>query len=168
MYRAALAALGSHAGGRRTLAQEAFLLAYRRLTGFRGDASFKNVAADHRLAPGAINRRRSMTRPAAAGSCSRRSDGGSGIAARTAPSPRGVARGCGGAGPAAPGDSRGDLDRSRRKLRDAPLLAQSGDHSYAEIGAMLDDAGRHDQSGACRRAKTGEGAAAVNADTTMG
>src|SRR5205807_829950 len=40
VYRAALAALGSHAEAE-DAAQDAFLLAYRRLETFRGDASFK-------------------------------------------------------------------------------------------------------------------------------
>jgi RNA polymerase sigma-70 factor (ECF subfamily) len=134
VYRAALAALGSHAEAE-DAAQEAFLLAYRRLTGFRGDASFKTwllTIAWHQ----AINRRRSMTRllrqivqPA------RDEDQESTleqIPAREV-SPEDAA-------------ARGQLHRAIRaairsltpKLRDALLLAQSGDYSYAEIGAMLD------------------------------
>jgi RNA polymerase sigma-70 factor, ECF subfamily len=134
VYRAALAALGSHAEAE-DAAQEAFLLAYRRLNGFRGDASFKTwllTIAWHQ----AINRRRSMTRllrqivqPA------RDEDQESTLEqlpAREA-SPEDAA-------------ARGQLHRAIRaairslapKLRDALLLAQSGDHSYAEIGAMLD------------------------------
>ena len=134
VYRAALAALGSHAEAE-DAAQEAFLLAYRRLTGFRGDASFKTwllTIAWHQ----AINRRRSMTRllrqivqPA------RDEEQESTLEQLPA---RGVS----------PEDAaaRGQLHRAIRaairsltpKLRDALLLAQSGDYSYAEIGAMLD------------------------------
>jgi RNA polymerase sigma-70 factor (ECF subfamily) len=134
VYRAALAALGSHADAE-DAAQEAFLLAYRRLTGFRGDASFKTwllTIAWHQ----AINRRRSMTRllrqivqPA------RDKDQESTLEQlpATEVSPEDAA-------------ARGQLHRAIRaairsltpKLRDALLLAQSGDYSYAEIGAMLD------------------------------
>src|SRR5258707_10633637 len=60
VYRAALAALGSHADAE-DAAQDAFLLAFRRLDGFRGDASFKTwllTIAWHQ----AINRRRSLSR----------------------------------------------------------------------------------------------------------
>ena len=59
VYRAALAALGSH-GDAEDAAQDAFLLAYRRLGSFRGDASFKTwllTITWHQ----AINRRRSLT-----------------------------------------------------------------------------------------------------------
>jgi len=134
VYRAALAALGSHAEAE-DAAQEAFLLAYRRLTGFRGDASFKTwllTIAWHQ----AINRRRSMTRllrqivqP------TRDEDQDSTLEQLPARevSPEDAA-------------ARGQLHRAIRaairslspKLRDALLLAQSGDYSYAEIGAMLD------------------------------
>jgi RNA polymerase sigma-70 factor (ECF subfamily) len=134
VYRAALAALGSHAEAE-DAAQEAFLLAYRRLTGFRGDASFKTwllTIAWHQ----AINRRRSMTRllrqivqP------TRDEDQDSTLEQLPARevSPEDAA-------------ARSQLHRAIRaairsltpKLRDALLLAQSGDYSYAEIGAMLD------------------------------
>jgi RNA polymerase sigma-70 factor, ECF subfamily len=134
VYRAALAALGSHAEAE-DAAQEAFLLAYRRLTGFRGDASFKTwllTIVWHQ----AINRRRSMTRllrqivqPA------QDEDQQSTLEQLPAreESPEDAA-------------ARGQLHRAIRgairslppKLRDALLLAQSGDYSYAEIGAMLD------------------------------
>jgi RNA polymerase sigma-70 factor (ECF subfamily) len=134
VYRAALAALGSHAEAE-DAAQEAFLLAYRRLNGFRGAASFKTwllTIAWHQ----AINRRRSMTRllrqivqPA------RDEDQESTLERLPSAdvSPEDAA-------------ARSQLHRAIRaairslapKLRDALLLAQSGDHSYAEIGAMLD------------------------------
>src|SRR5262245_4198618 len=60
VYRAALAALGSHADAEDAV-QDAFLAAYRRLDSFRGDASFKTwlltIAWHH-----ALNRRRSLVR----------------------------------------------------------------------------------------------------------
>src|SRR4030095_5504522 len=60
VYRAALAALGSHADAE-DAAQDAFLVAFRRLDTFRGDASFKTwllTIAWHQ----AINRRRGLVR----------------------------------------------------------------------------------------------------------
>ena len=60
VYRAALAALGSHADAE-DAAQDAFLAAYRRLDSFRGESSFKTwllTITWHQ----AINRRRSLTR----------------------------------------------------------------------------------------------------------
>src|SRR6267142_580477 len=60
VYRAALAALGSHTDAE-DAAQDAFLMAFRRLDSFRGDASFKTwllTIAWHQ----AINRRRSLSR----------------------------------------------------------------------------------------------------------
>ena len=134
VYRAALAALGSPAEAE-DAAQEAFLLAYRRLNGFRGEASFKTwllTIAWHQ----AINRRRSMTRllrhivqPA------KDEDQESPLEHLPARelSPEDAA-------------ARGQLHRAIRaairslapKLRDALLLAQSGDYTYTEIGAMLD------------------------------
>ena len=60
VYRAALAALGSPADAE-DAAQEAFLTAYRRLSSFRAEASFKTwllTIAWHQ----AINQRRGLTR----------------------------------------------------------------------------------------------------------
>jgi RNA polymerase sigma-70 factor, ECF subfamily len=134
VHRAALAATGS-ASDADDVAQEAFLLAYRRLGSFRGAASFKTwlltIAWNQ-----AINRRRANTRWwgrvvniadedfGAAGSAS-------GLSQATA-TPEQLA-------------GSGELRRAirqaivalPRKLRDALLLAQSGDYSYDEIGAML-------------------------------
>jgi RNA polymerase sigma-70 factor (ECF subfamily) len=138
VYRAALAALGTHAEAE-DAAQEAFLLAYRRLPGFRGDASFKTwllTIAWHQ----AINRRRSLSRiwrrlaePA--------SRDGSSEDARDAVLNAIEARG------PTPEDSlaQDQLRRAARdairalppKLRDALVLAQSGEYSYEEIGVMV-------------------------------
>src|SRR5262249_43484740 len=60
VYRAAMAALGSHADAE-DAAQDAFVLAFRRLDSFRGDASFKTwllTITWHQ----AINRRRGLSR----------------------------------------------------------------------------------------------------------
>src|SRR2546425_2663482 len=60
VYRAAVAALGSHVDAE-DVAQDAFLTAYRRLDGFRGDASFKTWVLTITWNT-AINRRRAVTR----------------------------------------------------------------------------------------------------------
>jgi RNA polymerase sigma-70 factor (ECF subfamily) len=135
VYRAALAALGSHADAE-DAAQDAFLLAYRRLDTFRGAAAFKTwlLAIAWRQA---INRRRSLTRiwrrhvePAWTGDgeeidvVTAVADGG--------PTPETLAAGR-------------ELGRAIRdairllppKLRDVLLLAQSGAYTYEEIGTMV-------------------------------
>jgi RNA polymerase sigma-70 factor, ECF subfamily len=133
VFRAALAALGSHAEAE-DAAQEAFFLAYRRLDSFRGDASFKTwllSIAWHQ----AINHRRSlvrMWRRLAVWS----SDAAGGAAlddiAAPGPSPEKAA---------ADEQLRRAIHRAilhlSPKLRDALLLAQSGEHTYEEISVML-------------------------------
>jgi RNA polymerase sigma-70 factor, ECF subfamily len=135
VYRAARAALGGHAEAE-DAAQDAFLAAYRRLGTFRGDASFKTwllTIAWHQ----AINRRRTLTRvlrrivgevPAHAEA----PDAAVAMVASDGPSPEATA-------------AHEELRRAVRaairaltpKLRDALLLAQSGEHSYEEIAAMV-------------------------------
>ncbi len=134
VYRAALAATGSTADAD-DVAQEAFLLAYRRLNTFRGTASFKTwlltIAWNQ-----ASNRRRAATR------WWRR------IAGVADADAHAVSASC--FSPAAPVTpeqlaSGGQLRKAIReaiaalppKLRDALLLAQSGEYSYGEIAAML-------------------------------
>jgi RNA polymerase sigma-70 factor, ECF subfamily len=131
VYRAARAALGSHADAE-DAAQEAFLLAYRRLDSFRGDASFKTWLLTIAWRQ-AINRRRSLTRiwrrlvaPAAA-------EPDDALAAVAAPS----------ASPeAAAADAelrravRAAIRRLSPSLRDTFLLAQSGAYGYDEIAVM--------------------------------
>jgi RNA polymerase sigma-70 factor (ECF subfamily) len=133
VYRAALAALGSHADAE-DAAQDAFVMAYRRLAGFRGDASFKTwllTIAWHQ----AINRRRSIARVLKQIVQPARDEGQESAVEHVAAaglSPEEAA-------------ARNQLHRAIRaairslapKLRDALLLAQSGDYSYGEIGAML-------------------------------
>ena len=139
VYRAALAALGSHADAE-DAAQDAFLAAYRRLDSFRGDASFKTwllTITWHQ----AINRRRSLTRiwrrmvePKPAGEHVE-NVGLSPLeqVAAIGPTPEQAA---------ANDQLRRGIQQTIRalspKLRDALLLAQSGEYSYEEIGAMLE------------------------------
>ncbi len=132
VYRATLAALGSHADAE-DAAQDAFVLAYRRLASFRGDSSFKTwllTIAWHQ----AINRRRGVARmwqrimTMTSGS----EDEAMGNIAAADPTPE-----------AAAADAQlrraiaAGIRRLSAPLRDALLLAQSGEHTYEEIGAML-------------------------------
>jgi RNA polymerase sigma-70 factor, ECF subfamily len=138
VYRAALAALGSHADAE-DAAQDAFLAAYRRLDSFRGESSFKTwllTITWHQ----AINRRRSLTRvwrrmvePAFAG--------GIESVERVSPLDQLAAIGPTPEQAAAGDQLRRDIQQCIRalspKLRDALLLAQSDTYTYEEIGAML-------------------------------
>ena len=133
VYRAALAALGSPADAE-DAAQDAFLLAYRRLDSFRGDASFKTwllTITWHQ----AINRRRSLTsvwRRMVAPKTEDEAESAMANVAAAGPSPEQAA-------------AQDQLRRGLREairalsptLRDALLLAQAGEYSYEEIGAML-------------------------------
>jgi len=133
VYRAALAALRSPADAE-DAAQDAFLLAYQRLNSFRGEASFKTwllTITWHQ----AINRRRSLA------SVWRRM-----VTPKTEDEAEAAIAGIAASG-LSPEDAaaqdqlrRGIHDAIRAltpKLRDALLLAQAGDYSYEEIGAML-------------------------------
>ncbi len=133
VYRAALAALRSPADAE-DAAQDAFLLAYQRLNSFRGEASFKTwllTITWHQ----AINRRRSLA------SVWRRI-----VTPKTEDEAEAAIAGIAASG-LSPEDAAAQ-DQLRRaihdairaltpKLRDALLLAQAGDYSYEEIGAML-------------------------------
>jgi RNA polymerase sigma-70 factor (ECF subfamily) len=138
VYRAALAAVGSPAEAE-DAAQDAFISAYRRLGSFRGDASFKTwlltIAWNH-----AMNRRRGiqrwLNRSAPGGRWWGTRDGeipdGTADLPSDAPSPEQAA---------ADAELRRDISHEIRalspKLRDALLLAQSGEYTYEEIAAML-------------------------------
>ena len=148
MYRAALTALRSHAEAE-DAAQDAFVLAWRRLGSFRGDASFKTwllTIAWHQ----AINRRRGLmgrwrrmlsfedvtvrrdTTYAEAAGVVAASDAGSGFGRIMGATPEQLM---------ADDELRRDIERGIRalspKLRDTLLLAQSGEYSYEEIATML-------------------------------
>ena len=136
VFRAALAAVGSAAEAD-DVAQEAFIAAYQKLSGFRGDASFRTwlLAITWRKA---IDRRQSMTRwvrrlvtPVQSSETGEAWDPMDRLEAGGQSQEDEV--------------MTSDLQRRLRpliaslpkKLRDALLLAGSGDHSYEEIGQML-------------------------------
>ena len=133
VHRAALSAVGS-AMDADDVAQEALLLAYQRLRSFRGEASFKtwlltitwNQAINHRRKSGRWWRRivsveRDDREPFEALMIA--SSGGSPEDLASAAQLR--------------NDIRRAIAALPHKLRDALLLAQSGDYSYEEIGAMV-------------------------------
>jgi RNA polymerase sigma factor (sigma-70 family) len=135
VYRAAYAALGS-AEDADDVAQETFVAVYQKLGGFRGDASFRTwlLAIAWRKA---LDRRRSVTRwmrltirP------DRAEEDGPGLIEQVAAPQRTQEESL----------AAGDLEQKLRqliralprKLRDAILLAGSGEYSYDQIGSMLD------------------------------
>jgi RNA polymerase sigma-70 factor (ECF subfamily) len=130
VHRAALSAVGSTTDAE-DVAQEAFLLAYQRLRSFRGEASFKtwlltitwNQAMNHR-------RRRWWRRFVSVGDCTEEPFGTMPFASGSTPEEL-----------ASAGQLRSEIRRAivalPRKVRAALLLAQSGEYSYEEIGAML-------------------------------
>jgi RNA polymerase sigma-70 factor, ECF subfamily len=133
VYRAALAALGSHADAE-DAAQDAFLLAFRRLDSFRGDASFKTwllTIAWHQ----AINRRRSLSRVWRRVIAPKDQEEAEAVLENLA------AAGLTPEGTAAHRQLGQEVRRAIRalspKLRDTLLLAQSGEYTYEEIGTML-------------------------------
>jgi RNA polymerase sigma-70 factor (ECF subfamily) len=134
VHRAALSA-GTPPGDADDVAQDAFLLAYRRLGSFRGEASFKTWLLTITWNQ-AINHRRSQSRwwryTAATGS--REDEGLETLpVADTASTPEEAA---------ATGELARQIAQAIRqlphRLRDPLLLAQSGEYSYDEIGAILD------------------------------
>jgi RNA polymerase sigma-70 factor, ECF subfamily len=134
VFRAALAAVGS-ASEADDVTQEAFVTAYRKLSGFRGEASFRTwlLAITWRKA---IDRRNSMTRWLRLTISQRDSDEGTPDIMDNAPSQD-----------RSPEEdfAAAELQRTLRrligtlpkKLRDALLLAGSGEYSYEQIGQML-------------------------------
>lgn len=133
VFRAALAAVGS-ADDADDVAQEAFVTAFQKLSGFRGESTFKTwlLSITWRKA---IDRRTSVTRWMQRLVTPHASDADWDPMASV---PSG--------GPSQEeGLLTADLRRRLKpliaslpkKLRDALLLAGSGDHSYDEIGKML-------------------------------
>jgi RNA polymerase sigma factor (sigma-70 family) len=134
VYRAAYAALGS-AQDADDVAQETFVAVYQKLQGFRGEAAFRTwlLAIAWRKA---LDRRRSVSRWVRMTiNYQRADDEGPTVVEQLA-------------SPARTQEERlveGELQRVLkqligalpRKLRDAILLAGSGDYSYEQIGAML-------------------------------
>jgi RNA polymerase sigma-70 factor (ECF subfamily) len=132
VYRTALAALARREDAE-DVAQEAFVLAWRKLAGFRGDATFRTwlLAIVWRKA---LDRRRarqlwwSRTAVTAQDAEVDRVE----TLADALPGPeqttlaRDLAR-----------RVRDEIGRLRPKLRDALLLASSGEYSYGEIAEML-------------------------------
>jgi RNA polymerase sigma-70 factor, ECF subfamily len=134
VYRAARAALGSHADAE-DAAQDAFLLAYRRLGSFRGEASFKTWLLTI-VWRQAINRRRSLARLWTRMIAPKDEDEADEMMASmtaTTPTPEQAT---------AHDELQRAVERAIRaltpKLRDALLLARAGEYTYDEIGAMLD------------------------------
>lgn len=136
VFRAALAALGSHADAE-DAAQDAFLVAYRRLESFRGESSFKTwllTITWHQ----AINRRRTLTRiwrrmvtTAPADNEENAHDALLASIAAAGPTPEAAAE-----HEQLHRAVRVAINRLPPKLRDALLLAQSGQYSYDEIATM--------------------------------
>jgi RNA polymerase sigma-70 factor, ECF subfamily len=134
VYRAAYAALNSPDEAE-DVAQETFVTAYRKLSGFRGDSSFKTwlLAIAWRKA---IDRRRSMTRWLRVTVSQPRTEEPAPDPLEQLPSSR-----------RSPEEALAGEELQRllkrliaalpRKLRDVLLLAGSGEYSYDEIGQML-------------------------------
>jgi RNA polymerase sigma-70 factor, ECF subfamily len=146
VFRAAMAVLGSHADAE-DAAQDAFVVAWRRLESFRGESSFKTwllTIAWHQ----AINRRRGLTQwwkrmmsmeeKVGVGPTYERQIAASNVGRTLSGSPgdRGTPEEV-----VAAVELRQDIAKAIRaltpKLRDTLLLAQSGDCSYEEIGRIV-------------------------------
>jgi RNA polymerase sigma-70 factor (ECF subfamily) len=136
VFRAALAALGSPAEAD-DVAQEAFVTAWRKLSGFRGESQFRTwlLSITWRKA---IDRRKSVSKWLKLAASASRDEAGDDIfdIVEQVPSKERP--------PDAAFEST-ELQRDirklirtlPRKLRDALLLAGAGEHTYDEIGEML-------------------------------
>jgi RNA polymerase sigma-70 factor (ECF subfamily) len=134
VYRAAYAALGSAAEAE-DAAQEAFLSAYRRLSGFRGESSFRTWILSIAWRK-ALDRRRRFKRwfQMTATREDFREETTAAIERVPADGPSGEERL---AGVELQHAIRQTIASLPRKLRDALLLAGSGEHTYGEIGELL-------------------------------
>jgi RNA polymerase sigma-70 factor (ECF subfamily) len=134
VFRAALAAVGNAAEAD-DVAQDTFVMAYRKLAGFRGEATFRTWLLSIAWRK-ALDRRKGLMRWVRMGSGGGFDDEGvdtmEHIASTAQPHDETLAA--------------ADLQRRVRRLiatlprkfRDALLLAGSGDHTYEQIGAMLE------------------------------
>ena len=133
VFRAALSAGASRADSE-DVAQDTFLLAYRRLKGFRGEASFKTwlltIAWNQ-----AINHRRTLSKWWQRLVDVETGDGNVFETLRAADPSRTPEELT--AGNELAREIARAIGALPHKLRDALLLAQSGDYNYEEIGAML-------------------------------
>jgi RNA polymerase sigma-70 factor (ECF subfamily) len=132
VYRAALTVLRSPADAE-DAAQDAFVLAYRRLASFRGDSSFRTWLLTIAWRQ-AINRRRmsrvwrALTQPKS----EEEADAMLASIVSSSPTPEQSAR-----GDQLRAGIRDAIRRLPAKLRHPLLLAQAGEYGYGEIGAML-------------------------------
>jgi RNA polymerase sigma-70 factor (ECF subfamily) len=135
VYRAAYAALGS-ADDADDVAQETFVTVYQKLKGFRGDASFRTWLLSIAWRK-ALDRRRSVTRwLRLTVTHDRTTPDGQDLIDRVQSTARSQEDGL----------AADELHRTikqlvgtlPRKLRDALLLAGSGDYTYDQIGRMLE------------------------------
>lgn len=137
VFRAALAAVGS-ASEADDVAQEAFVTAWRKLSGFRGESQFRTwlLSITWRKA---IDRRKSIGRwlkLAASASRDETGEAAFDVVEQVPSSDRDAA--------AVLESARLQRDVRRlvrslpRKLRDALLLAGTGEHTYEDISRMLD------------------------------
>jgi RNA polymerase sigma-70 factor (ECF subfamily) len=135
VFRAAVAALGSPAEAD-DVTQEAFVTAYRKLHTFRGEASFRTWLLTIAWRK-ALDRRVSLTRwlkttVSGGGFAGEATDPTEQIASSSPSAEEAVAAG------ELRREVRRSIGRLPRKLRDALLLAGSGDHSYEQIARMLE------------------------------
>ncbi len=136
VFRATMAALGSHADAE-DAAQDAFVMAWRKLAAFRGDAQVRTWLLTIAWRK-ALDRRRRRARwwlrlaPVGPAQDDRAAaDPLADVAERSAdPKARAIASD-------AAGRVRAEIARLSPRLRDTLVLASSGEHSYEEIGAML-------------------------------
>lgn len=136
VFRAALAAVGSPSEAD-DVAQEAFVTAWRKLSGFRGESQFRTwlLSITWRKA---IDRRKSITRWLKLSATSSRDEAGDDMfdVVEQVPS---LARGQDVMleSNELHRDVRRLIGTLPRKLRDALLLAGAGEHTYEEIAEML-------------------------------
>lgn len=137
VFRAALAAVGS-ATEADDVAQEAFVTAWRKLSGFRGESQFRTwlLAITWRKA---IDRRTSLGRWLRLAASASRDESGDDlfdlveqVPGRERPQDDVIAS------RELQRDIRKLIRTLPRKLRDALLLAGTGEHTYEDIGRMLD------------------------------